>query len=61
LPSVFVNYPPPKPEVILTNFCAEPTVLLVPIEQTSNTEASCKINNYFSELNQIATIGIKIL
>ena len=29
--SVFVNSPPPKPEVILTNFFAEPTVLLVPI------------------------------
>jgi hypothetical protein len=29
--SVFVNPPPPKPEVILTNFFAEPTVLLVPI------------------------------
>jgi ABC-type transporter Mla maintaining outer membrane lipid asymmetry ATPase subunit MlaF len=26
-----VNYPPPKPEVILTNIFAEPTVLLVPI------------------------------
>jgi hypothetical protein len=26
-----VNSPPPKPEVILTNFIAEPTVLLVPI------------------------------
>jgi hypothetical protein len=26
-----VNTPPPKPEVILTNFFAEPTVLLVPI------------------------------
>jgi hypothetical protein len=26
-----VNSPPPKPEVILTNFFAEPTVLLVPI------------------------------
>jgi hypothetical protein len=31
LRSVFVNSPPPKPEVILTNFFAEPTVLLVPI------------------------------
>jgi hypothetical protein len=31
LRSVFVNPPPPKPEVILTNFFAEPTVLLVPI------------------------------
>jgi hypothetical protein len=26
-----VNSPPPKPEVILTNLFAEPTVLLVPI------------------------------
>jgi hypothetical protein len=26
-----VHSPPPKPEVILTNFFAEPTVLLVPI------------------------------
>jgi hypothetical protein len=26
-----VNSPPSKPEVILTNFFAEPTVLLVPI------------------------------
>jgi hypothetical protein len=26
-----VNSPPPKPEVILTNFFAEPAVLLVPI------------------------------
>jgi hypothetical protein len=26
-----VNSPPPKPEVIFTNFFAEPTVLLVPI------------------------------
>ena len=31
LRSVFVNSPPPTPEVILTNFFAEPTVLLVPI------------------------------
>jgi hypothetical protein len=31
LRSVFVNSPPPKPEVILTNFFTEPTVLLVPI------------------------------
>jgi hypothetical protein len=31
LRSVFVNSPPPKAEVILTNFFAEPTVLLVPI------------------------------
>jgi hypothetical protein len=31
-----VNSSPPKPEVILTNFFAEPTVLLVPI--TSRVE-----------------------
>jgi hypothetical protein len=31
LRSVFVNSPPPKPEVILTNLFAEPTVLLVAI------------------------------
>jgi hypothetical protein len=31
LRSVFVNSSPPKSEVILTNFFAEPTVLLVPI------------------------------
>ena len=31
LRSVFVNSPPPKPEVILTNFFAEPIVLLVAI------------------------------
>jgi hypothetical protein len=33
-----VNSPPPKPEVILTNFFAEPTVLLVPI--TSRDKAA---------------------
>jgi hypothetical protein len=31
-----VNSPPPKPEVILTNFFAEPTVLLVPITSRDN-------------------------
>jgi hypothetical protein len=30
------NSPPPKPEVILTNFFAEPTVLLVPITSRDN-------------------------
>ena len=34
--SVFVNSPPPKPEVILTNFFTEPTVLLVPITSRDN-------------------------
>jgi hypothetical protein len=34
---LFVNSPPPKPEVILTNFFAEPTVLLVPITSRVNT------------------------
>jgi hypothetical protein len=32
-----VNSPPPKPEVILTNFFAEPTVLLVPITSREDT------------------------
>jgi hypothetical protein len=36
-----VNSPPPKPEVILTNFFAEPTVLLVPI--TSRDKLITKI------------------
>ena len=31
LRGVFVGSPPPGPEVVLTNFFAEPTVLLVPI------------------------------
>jgi len=35
-----VNSPPPKPEVILTNFFAEPTVLLVPI--TSREMTICR-------------------
>jgi hypothetical protein len=38
-----VNSPPPKPEVILTNFFAEPTVLLVPI--TNRARWSTKLNN----------------
>jgi hypothetical protein len=37
-----VNSPPPKPEVILTNFFAEPTVLLVPI-----TSRDVWLNQYF--------------
>jgi hypothetical protein len=37
-----VNSPPPKPEVILTNFFAEPTVLLVPI--TSRVKTKMKVN-----------------
>jgi hypothetical protein len=40
-----VNSPPPKPEVILTNFFAEPTVLLVPINSRVNT--FCKNNIFF--------------
>jgi hypothetical protein len=39
-----VNSPPPKPEVILTNFFAEPTVLLVPI--TSREVIISKILNF---------------
>jgi hypothetical protein len=33
-----VNSPPPKPEVILTNFFAEPTVLLVAITSRVNVK-----------------------
>jgi len=49
-----VNSPPPKPEVILTNFFAEPTVLLVPI--TSRDDG---ISAYFDfhELNVLAQIA----
>ena len=36
--SVFVNSSPPKPEVILTNFFVEPTVLLVPITSRDTVE-----------------------
>jgi hypothetical protein len=39
-----VNYPPPKPEVILTNFFAEPTVLLVPITSRA------LFSKYYSEV-----------
>jgi hypothetical protein len=39
-----VNSPPPKPEVILTNFFAEPTVLLVPI--TSRVEVIPGISDH---------------
>jgi hypothetical protein len=38
-----VNSPPPKPEVILMNFFAEPTVLLVPI--TSRVRMIVKVKN----------------
>jgi hypothetical protein len=36
-----VNSPPPKPEVILTNFFAEPIVLLVPITSRALLGVSC--------------------
>jgi hypothetical protein len=42
LRSVFGNSPPPKPEVILTNFFAEPTVLLVPITSREGVIGSRK-------------------
>jgi hypothetical protein len=38
-----VNSPPPKPEVILTNFFAEPTVLLVPITSRDVLPCVCMI------------------
>jgi hypothetical protein len=44
-----VNSPPPKPEVILTNFFAEPTVLLVPITNRDFVDYAPVITNF--ELN----------
>jgi hypothetical protein len=38
-----VNSPPPKPEVILTNFFAEPTVMLVPITSRERTNNDLQI------------------
>jgi hypothetical protein len=40
-----VNSPPPKPEVILTNFFAEPTVLLVPITSRVDIKKNNKKKN----------------
>jgi hypothetical protein len=42
-----VNSPPPKPEVILTNFFAEPTVLLVPITSRDCTSKTILILHDF--------------
>jgi hypothetical protein len=44
-----VNSPPPKPEVILTNFFAEPTVLLVLITSRDFVDYAPVITNF--ELN----------
>jgi hypothetical protein len=44
-----VNSPPPKPVVILTNFFAEPTVLLVPI--TSREKRILKENETIQIFN----------
>jgi hypothetical protein len=42
-----VNSPPPKPEVILTNFFAEPIVLLVPITSRAyDPTVNSLINKY---------------
>jgi hypothetical protein len=43
-----VNSPPPKPEVILTNFFAEPTVLLVPITSRDNVKIEDTVCPNFS-------------
>jgi hypothetical protein len=62
-----VNSPPPKPEVILTNFFAEPTVLLVPITSRGDISVDCndfdagylityrKIKFYTAKINDIWT------
>jgi hypothetical protein len=43
-----LNSPPPKPEVILTNFFAEPTVLLVPITSRDNVKTEDTVCPNFS-------------
>ena len=58
LRSVFVNSHPPKPEVILANFFAEPTVLLVPI---TSREVRIRISSisydFWNELDRNAPKG----
>jgi hypothetical protein len=44
-----VNSPPPKPEVILTNFFAEPNVLLVPITSPHNNGEDDKHADRFAD------------
>jgi hypothetical protein len=55
LTKIQVKFSPPKPEVILTNFFAEPTVLLVPI--TSRDHAiqrnTTRVWKYIDFLNKI--------
>jgi hypothetical protein len=58
LRSVFLNSPPPKPEVILTNFFAEPTVLLVPITSRDNIKREILTNSY--EDGRLKMIDIKL-
>jgi hypothetical protein len=41
-----VNSPPPKPEVILTNFFAEPTVLLVPITSRAFVIVNARLDQH---------------
>jgi hypothetical protein len=48
LRSVFVNSLPPKPEVILMNFFAEPTVLLVRITSRAGIYLRMLVSNMIS-------------
>ena len=52
----FVYSPPPKPEVILTNFFAEPIVLLVPI--TSRDIFDIKCGEIYFENAQAVKINV---
>jgi hypothetical protein len=52
-----VNSPPPKPEVILTNFFAEPTVLLVPITSRVKMKSEIETKSPFDFCKPIACVG----
>jgi hypothetical protein len=52
-----VNSPPPKPEVILTNFFAEPTVLLVPITSRERT-IIVQVRYIIIETKEVAVLNI---
>jgi hypothetical protein len=58
LRSVFVNSPPPKPEVILTNFFAEPTVLLVPITSRDIEHLQEPLFKYWRRVHEDASQGM---
>jgi hypothetical protein len=57
-----VNSPPPTPEVILTNFFAEPTVLLVPItSRVIKSPTSVKSSEFAFNKKIILFNGISLI